>query len=282
MAIEEPAPAKVNLTLHVTGQRADGYHLLDSLVVFTALGDRVQVADAPAQSLVVTGPMAAGVPADASNLVLRAARLLGGDAGAMITLTKTLPMAAGLGGGSSDAAAALRALARLWARPLPAPELAARLGADVPVCLAPRPRRMRGIGEVLDEVPPLPALWLVLANPGVALSTQAVFAALTEKTHPPMPATLPRCATAAALATFLHRQRNDLEAPATRLTPVIGQVLAALAAQPGCLLARMSGSGATCFGLFANAGHAAAAARTVSAAEPGWWVRDTGLFDALS
>lgn len=277
MAIDEAAPAKVNLTLHVTGQRADGYHLLDSLVVFAEVGDQLHFSPSTSLSLNVTGPMAAGVPADATNLVLRAAEMLGGG-GAAITLEKHLPMAAGLGGGSSDAAAALRGLARLWGRALPNASDAARLGADLPVCLAPRPRRMGGIGEVLAEVPPLPRFWLVLANPGVAVATPAVFSALGGKTGRAMPLALPRCGSAAELATFLRMQRNDLEAPARIVAPAIGTVLAALAAQPGCLLARMSGSGATCLGLFADPLHAAAAARAISAAERGWWVRDTGLF----
>jgi len=277
MAIDEDAPAKVNLTLHVVGQRADGYHLLDSLVVFTEIGDRLRFATAAELRLKVTGPMAAGVPADRTNLVLRAAELMGGG-GATITLEKHLPVAAGLGGGSSDAAAALRGLARLWARALPDAPSVARLGADLPVCLAPRPRRMGGIGEDLAEVPQLPAFWLVLVNPGVALATPSVFAALNDKTGRPMPQALPRCGSAAELATFLRMQRNDLEAPALRLAPVIGAVLAALSAQSGCLMARMSGSGATCFGLFADPLHAAAAARAISAAERGWWVHETGLY----
>jgi 4-diphosphocytidyl-2-C-methyl-D-erythritol kinase len=277
MAIDEAAPAKVNLTLHVTGQRADGYHLLDSLVVFTETGDRLHFAPADALSLGVTGPMAKGLPSDPTNLVLRAAALMGG-CGAMITLEKHLPVAAGLGGGSSDAAAALRGLARLCNRALPDLREVARLGADLPVCLAPRPRRMGGIGEVLAEVPQLPPFWLVLANPGVAVATPAVFAALADKTGKPMPQTLPRCASAAELASFLRMQRNDLELPARHLAPVIGKVLAALAAQPGCLVARMSGSGATSFGIFADPLHAAAAARAIAAAEPGWWVRDTALY----
>ena len=276
MATEERAPAKVNLTLHVTGQRADGYHLLDSLVVFCELGDRLSFAPAPTLSLTVTGPMAAGVPVDGSNLVLRAAALLG-PGGAAITLQKHLPMAAGLGGGSSDAAAALRGLARLWRRTLPTPQALAGLGADLPVCLDARTRRMGGIGEVLAEVPPLPPIWLVLANPGVAVPTPAVFATLSDKTGRSMPQVLPRCASAAELATFLRMQRNDLEAPAKAIQPVIGRVLAALSAQPGCMMARMSGSGATCFGLFADPLHAAAAARGIAAAEPGWWLRDTAV-----
>jgi 4-diphosphocytidyl-2-C-methyl-D-erythritol kinase len=279
MAIDEAAPAKVNLTLHVTGRRADGYHLLDSLVVFTALGDRLRLAPAAHLRLRLQGPMAAGVPEGGDNLVLRAAALIRGTAsrGAEITLQKRLPMAAGLGGGSSDAAAALRGLARLWRCPLPDVRALARLGADVPVCLTPRTQRMRGVGELLDAVPPLPATWLVLANPGVAVPTPAVFAALAGRAGDPMPAALPRCGTAADLAAFLQQNRNDLETPARALAPQIGQVLAALSAQPGCLLARMTGSGGTCFGLFAQPAAAAAAARNLAAAEPGWWVRDTAV-----
>ncbi|WP_372839616.1 4-(cytidine 5'-diphospho)-2-C-methyl-D-erythritol kinase [Phaeovulum sp.] len=276
MAIEEAAPAKVNLTLHITGQRADGYHLLDSLVVFAEVGDRLTFAPSDDLSLAISGPLAAGVPTAGDNLVLRAAAALGGG-GVAITLEKHLPMAAGLGGGSSDAAAAMRGLARLWGRALPAVGTVARLGADLPVCLDPRPQRVQGIGEVLSPAPPLPPLWLVLANPGVGLATAAVFAALAEKTGRAMPAALPRCGSAAELATFLRMQRNDLEAPAQQLAPVIGTVLGALAAQSGCLIARMSGSGASCFGLFADPLHAAAAARAISAAHPAWWVRDTAL-----
>lgn len=279
MAIEEFAPAKVNLALHVTGQRPDGYHLLDSLVVFADVGDRLTVTPDPQLSLTLSGPLSAGLPVDGDNLVLRAARFLGGPAplGARITLEKHLPAAAGLGGGSSDAAAALRALAGLWAIPLPAPEATARLGADVPVCLDPRPRRMQGIGEILTEAPPLPEVWAVLANPGVPVSTPAIFRALSRKDGSPMPAVLPVLRDADALAVFLAGLRNDLEPPAVSLAPPIGTVLAALAAQPGCGLARMSGSGATCFGLFATEPAAKTAAAVIAQAEPAWWVRAAGL-----
>lgn len=274
--VTEPAPAKINLTLHVTGRRADGYHLLDSLVVFTDLGDRITTRPADALTLTITGPFAQGIPVDESNLVLRAARFLGVN-GAAITLDKHLPIASGIGGGSSDAAATLRALARMTGRSLPPAADTARLGADVPVCMAATPRRMAGLGEVLADVPPLPPIWLVLANPGVPLSTPAVFSALTHRDGPPMPATLPRCATVADLAAFLVTQRNDLETPACQLAPVIGATLAALGAQPGCRIARMSGSGATCFGLFADPQSAAAAARALSLAHPDWWVRYTAV-----
>ncbi|MGO4852474.1 4-(cytidine 5'-diphospho)-2-C-methyl-D-erythritol kinase [Phaeovulum sp. W22_SRMD_FR3] len=274
--IERLAPAKVNLTLHVTGRRADGYHLLDSLVVFTELGDRLHFAAGPGLSLSVEGPMASGVPESEENLVLKAARLLGGG-NAAIRLEKHLPHAAGLGGGSSDAAAALSGLAALWQRSLPLTSMVMKLGADVPVCLKPGVKRMQGVGEVITPLPSLPPLWLVLVNPGVMVPTPAVFAALTEKDGAPMPDTLPTFGDVADLVGFLQHCRNDLEAPALTVAPVVGRVLAALAAQPGCAVARMSGSGATCFGLFARRDAAKEAARVLWAAEPGWWVKETGL-----
>jgi 4-diphosphocytidyl-2-C-methyl-D-erythritol kinase len=270
------APAKINLALHVTGRRADGYHLLDGLVAFAAVGDRVGAEPDTGLSLRITGPMAAGLEAGEGNLVLRAARLLGGP-GARLELEKVLPVASGIGGGSSDAAAALRVLARLWGLPLPRAADCAVLGADVPVCLDPRARVMRGIGEVLSGPVRLPEAWVVLANPGGAVPTPAVFAALTRRDNAPMPALPDSWADAAALAGWLRGCRNDLEAPAIAVAPVIGRVLAALGGQPGCLIARMSGSGATCFALFASAGAAAKAAQGILAAEPGWWVRDAAL-----
>ena len=186
--------------------------------------------------------------------------------------TANLPVASGIGGGSADAAATLRALARLWKLPLPDPAAVLRLGADVPVCLAGRAVRMQGVGEVLTALPPLPPCHLVLVNPRQAVATPAVFKALGRKDNPALPTDLPGFETAADFAQWLADQRNDLEPPALRLAPVIGTVKAALMAQDGCLLARMSGSGATCFGLFADAAAAAHAARRLKAAQPGWWV----------
>lgn len=279
-AVSDFAPAKVNLALHVTGRRADGYHLLDSLVVFAGIGDRVRAAPAEGLSLRIEGPGAAGIPAGADNLVLRAARTMQAGAsprGSALVLDKHLPPASGVGGGSADAAATLRALAQLWGRPLPDPAAVLALGADVPVCLAGQAARMAGIGERLERCPPLPPVWLVLANPRVETPTAAVFSALATRDNPPLPATLPAWPDAAALAGWLATQRNDLEAPARALFPVIDAVLDALAAQPGCLLARMSGSGATCFGLFAGAEAAEAAARALAAARPGWWVEPAPL-----
>jgi 4-diphosphocytidyl-2-C-methyl-D-erythritol kinase len=266
------ARAKVNLCLHVTGRRADGYHLLDSLVVFAGTGDRVTVTAAPALSLCVGGPQGAGLSAGEDNLCLRAARSFPAGQGAQIRLEKHLPVASGIGGGSADAAAVLQALSRLWRQPLPGAAAVLALGADVPVCLAGRPARMRGVGESISPLGPLPQGWLVLANPGLAVSTPEVFRALTCRENAPLPEELPAFADTVALAAFLRGQRNDLEAPARALVPVIGQVTAALAAQPGCLLARMSGSGATCYGLFAEEQAALRAAGMLRRAQPGWWV----------
>lgn len=269
-AVSRRARAKINLTLHVTGQRDDGYHLLDSLVCFADIADEVTVAPAAELSLQVDGPMAAGVPADDSNLVMKAARLFGASAGARISLTKHLPNAAGIGGGSADAAATLRALSELWDMPLP--EGAIALGADVPVCLAPFALRMRGVGEVLEPAPPLPETWAVLVNPGVAVATPPVFKALITKENPPMPDVIPCFSQTQDLARWCAGQRNDLQAPAMQSAPVIGDVLEAL--KPS-LMARMSGSGATCFGLCADQGAARALAAQISAERPDWWVRAT-------
>lgn len=266
--MREFAPAKINLALHVVGQRADGYHLLDSVVVFAGVGDWVTAAPAERLSLTVSGPFAAGLTGG-DNLVLRAARALGVQAA--IGLEKHLPIASGIGGGSADAAAALRVLAALAGVALPEAVAVLALGADVPVCLAGRPVRMQGVGEVLTALPALPECHVVLVNPGVAVPTPAVFKALPDKDNPAMSA-MPACRSAAELAAWLGDQRNDLEAPAIALAPVIAEVKAALQARPGCLLARMSGSGATCFGLFADAGLAQAAAKALRAGAPAWWV----------
>ncbi len=270
----EPAPAKVNLALHVTGRRGDGYHLLDSLVVFTELGDTVSARPCAGPRLSVTGPEAAGLdPAD-ENLVQRAAALMGG-AGFALTLDKQLPVASGIGGGSSDAAATLRLLARLTGQALPDDTLA--LGADVPVCVTARASRMQGIGDMLTPLAaPLPPMALVLVNPRVAVSTPAVFARLARRDNMPL-SPLPEGAGFDGFAAWLAAQRNDLQAPACNAVPAIADVLAALGAAPGCALARMSGSGATCFGVFATRAAAETAAAQLAAAHPGWWVRPTAL-----
>ena len=280
--IEVAAPAKVNLTLHVTGQRADGYHLLDSLVAFAPVADLLHLAPAPEMGLRVTGPEAAGVPEDGRNLVMKAASLLierlGPVPGAALWLDKHLPAASGIGGGSADAAAAVRGLLRLWRvdRPEWLEGAMLSLGADVPMCLECRPTRVRGIGERIAPVA-LPALPAVLVNPRAEVSTPAVFRALARRDNPPMPADLPQFGAAGALIDWLAMQRNDLEAPALSVAPVIGEVLSALEAQLGCLLARMSGSGATCFGLFPDEDAAGKAALSIREAKPDWWTHPTTL-----
>ena len=288
MSVVEAAPAKLNLTLQVVGRRGDGYHLLDSLVAFTEYGDTITAMAADDLSLRLDGPFGAILVGDpAENLVLRAARLLAEHAGvpprAAITLTKRLPVASGIGGGSSDAAATLRALVKLWGITITASDLGAialRLGADVPVCLARCTARLGGIGERITPAPALPPVAMVLVNPGVGLATPKVFAArqgdfsqgpgsggIFATSPPDLPALV------AGLGDF----GNDLTAPAISLLPVIADCLAGLEAQPGCRLARMSGSGATCFGVFDNASTAAAAATAITARQPGWWAVATHL-----
>lgn len=269
MAATEPvrvfAPAKVNLTLHVTGRRPDGYHLLDSLVVFAGVGDEITVTPSDELTLTIDGPEGAGLAGEGDNLVLRAARLLGPGRGAEIRLTKRLPVASGIGGGSADAAAALRALARLWDLPLPAPEAVLALGADVPACLLGKALRMGGIGEELAPVPTLPAMDILLVNPRIAVPTPEVFRRLERRDNPAMPAELPEWRDAAAFAAWLAEQRNDLQPPAIAVAPQIADVLAALRASD-CLFAGMSGSGATCFALYPPA-----AAAQVTGLDPAWW-----------
>ncbi|MBP0446524.1 4-(cytidine 5'-diphospho)-2-C-methyl-D-erythritol kinase [Roseomonas sp. SSH11] len=273
--VTELARAKVNLHLHVTGRRADGYHLLDSLVVFADAADEVTAAGGEGMALSLGGPEAGSLAAEADNLVLRAGRLLAEMAGldrpgAALRLEKRLPVASGIGGGSADAAAALRALARLWGVEIGPTQLAAlalRLGADVPVCLASRPARMQGVGEVLSSAPVLPPFGLVLANPRISVATPRIFAARSGPFAPV--AELPAgWKNAEEMAAALRGLRNDLEPPAIALCPPIAEVLGALSALPGALMARMSGSGATCFAIFPDA---AAAARAAALLPQDWW-----------
>lgn len=256
MKTEGFAPAKINLTLHVTGQQADGYHLLDSLVVFADVGDRLWFDPAPQMTITVSGPFSQGVPTDQRNLVWQAA-VLAGWCG-HIQLEKNLPHGAGIGGGSADAAAVLRAFG--------GGDQAVVLGADVPVCLTTAPQRMRGIGDVLSHVPDLPDLDILMVNSGGAVPTGPVFNGLASKNNPAMDADLPCFADAKEMCGWLALQRNDLEAPARVIAPEIGDVLAAL---DDAMLARMSGSGATCFGVYQDA---RAAAARIKAAHPTWWV----------
>jgi len=280
--VNEFAYAKVNLTLHVTGQRDDGYHLLDSLVVFAGIADRLYAARSGVSSLTLEGPFGADVPRDINNLVLRAAALFSQGNGVAFTLAKHLPPASGIGGGSADAAAAIRAILQMLAEDddLKAIETlfasvdraaVLSLGADVPVCLMSRPARMRGIGNDVALVD-CPECWITLVNPRVEVPTPQVFAGLHSKTNPAMAERLPTWPDAQALADWLQSQRNDLEGPALAIAPVIADVLTALRAQPGALIARMSGSGATCFALSASQAQAEAVASAVRAQNPDWWV----------
>lgn len=266
--IEEFAPAKLNLSLAVTAKRADGYHLLESLVAFADIGDRVVARAAPEFSLTIDGPFAASLDTGGDNLVARAATLfaerLGRRPDVALRLAKNLPVASGIGGGSADAAATLRALAKLWAAPIPA-DLPAKLGADVPVCVAGVPAWMSGIGEIVEPAGALPDWGVLLVNPGVALATPSVFKA--------------RSGAFSAGGKFapnlsnLAAARNDMEAPAIGLVPAIADVLAALRGLPGIRVARMSGSGATCFGLFDRPENAALAANALKAKAPSaWWI----------
>lgn len=274
VVLSEFAPAKVNLFLHLRGRRADGYHLLESLAVFPRLGDRLWAEPAEGLSLAIDGPFGSSLAADADNLVLKAALRLS-DArapgrGAALRLEKTLPVASGIGGGSADAAAALRLLGRLWGVAPPA-ELALALGADVPVCLRASAQMMGGIGERLAPGPRMPSAAIVLVNPLVGVPTGAVFAGLTRRDCPPAPP--PPAAGFAAfqpLVDWLAACRNDLTEAAIACCPPVSEVLEALAPAP---LARMSGSGATCFGLFPNLAEAEALADRIRQARPGWWTQ---------
>ncbi len=277
--MERPAHAKVNLWLNVVGRRADGYHLLDSLVAFVDLADRVEVAAADRLSLAVDGPLAGALGAEPDNLVLKAARLLADRAGvsprAAIRLTKHVPVAAGLGGGSADAAATLRALVDLWRVAMPEDELfdlAARLGADVPMCLAGRAAFVSGVGERLAWTPPLPPSAILLVNPRKALATRDVFAARSGAFAPTRPAP-PAWSSLDDLVRLLDQRGNDLLPAARSLEPAVGAVLERLRSGPA-RYAGMSGSGATCFALYATL----AEARTAAAALPAAWWSHAGRF----
>ncbi|MCY3754210.1 MAG: 4-(cytidine 5'-diphospho)-2-C-methyl-D-erythritol kinase [Alphaproteobacteria bacterium] len=262
--LREPAPAKVNLYLHIVGRRADGLHLLESLVAFAEAADMLYAEPAQRLSLEVAGPFAGALAGEADNLVLRAARALAPGQGARLVLEKNLPVAAGLGGGSADAAAALRLLSRLWGIEADLGALAAGLGADVPVCLAGGTTGVAGIGERLTPLPGWPAPPLLLANPGVALPTPGVFGAR----RGPFRESRPWPETAADLAGCA----NDLTEAAISLAPGIAGTLAALAALDGALFARMSGSGATCFAAFADKAARDRAHEALRESHPDWWI----------
>ena len=288
--ITEFAAAKINLALHVTGKRDDGYHLLDSAVMFASdAGDVLEVSFADETSLTVSGPFSQGLETDAGNLVLKAFTALQSRypdevQPCAMNLHKALPVASGIGGGSADAAAALRAIVRLNGLAVDAPVLAGlalQLGADVPVCIASKACRMRGIGEVIDDWPHAPSLYAVLVNPLVGVSTADIFRHLglapgiTANTG--IPDRFGDAGDSAATLGWLANCRNDLEPAACHLEPVICDVLDALRQLSGCRLSRMSGSGATCFGLFEDADGAATAAAELARQHPKWWVVATAL-----
>jgi 4-diphosphocytidyl-2-C-methyl-D-erythritol kinase len=283
------APAKVNLFLHVGDKRPDGYHNLVSLIAFADTGDWLEVREARRLSLAITGPYAEALKDEADNLVLRAAREL--DVWAEerghktspveIVLEKNLPIAAGIGGGSSDAAAVLHLLAEHWALPIPIDELESigkALGADVPVCLRGCPTLVSGMGEILGPAPELPPFSLVLVNPGIEVPTRRIFNTISVRSGTVPPPFPPRFETARAFAMFLDGLFNDLAAPAKAIAPVIMGAESALVATEGCLIARMSGSGATCVGLYERDEDAVAAAEKIAQANPHWWVKAARTF----
>lgn len=280
---EEIGRAKVNLALHVVGRRADGYHLLDTLVVFPDIGDVLTAEVADDLFLAVDGPEAEALRTTApdDNLVMRAARglrsIAGSGAGARLTLTKQLPVASGIGGGSADAAAAIRLLCRLWGID-PASDAVASvargLGADVPMCLAQRALRASGIGQDLVLLPEPPTLGILLVNPRVPVATPAVFKALERRDHPALAVVPDR---SEAYLDAIVAGRNDLQAAAVAVAPEIRAVLSALARMDDVITVRMSGSGATCFGLFPDRSAAERAAALLAAVQPRWWIAPAAI-----
>ena len=296
-AVRVFAPAKINLFLHVGAKRDDGYHALQSLVVFTEVGDELSLAPANDMTLSVSGPFASSLPVGADNLVLKAARALAQRVsvtdGARIALTKNLPIASGIGGGSADAAAALRGLRPLWGLSHPGDDVvwghwvpfanresdflaALDVGSDVPVCLLSAPAWMEGRGEKVWSLDDLPETSLVLVNPGMPVGTAEVFRLLERRTGIAEMIPSGWGNSAHDLVAYLSNATNDLEAPACSACPVISEVLDAIG-RTGAMLRRMSGSGATCFGIFEDANAAAAAADALSARHPEWWVRATKI-----
>lgn len=267
----ELARAKVNLCLHVTGQRDDGMHLLDSIVVFPDVGDELQAMPGEALSLEIDGPFGTDLDAGEDNLIIRAARLLS-NRGARLRLKKNLPVAAGIGGGSADAAACIRLLSKMWNTDIPPVECLIELGADVPVCMAQAPIRMSGIGEILTSLPVLPRFWIVLVNGGQGVETSAVFKAMKSRDNSGLPDIPENFQSTETLFDFLRAQRNDMQTSAIEIFSSIVDVLDALEATENCELARMSGSGGTCFGLYTTEEDAETAQRKIHTNHPDWWV----------
>ncbi len=280
------APAKINLYLHVTGRLESGYHTLDSLVAFADIGDHITIQPADELSFDITGPyarafskMAHDTSRASENLVIRAihglSEMMGEKPNVKIKLHKNLPLSSGIGGGSSDAAATLWGLLELWEIPSASPSLQgmmSRLGADVPVCFACQPKRIRGIGDVLDSVPHLPEIPIVLVNPLKQCATAEVFAFFSGAYKEPIP--LPEdLGTYNSLISFLKEHENDLHKAACQIVPEIDNISNTLSSQKGCGLARLSGSGATCFGLFEDEAHAKMAVQNIRQDNPDWWVK---------
>jgi 4-diphosphocytidyl-2-C-methyl-D-erythritol kinase len=287
--VVEAAPAKINLALHVTGRRADGYHSLEMLVAFAEVGDELEATPARKDSLSITGPFAQALGTSDGNLVLRALaafRARWPDAlppGLALRLSKNLPIAAGLGGGSADAAAALRIFAAMAAGSIPFADLldlARTLGADVPMCLYSRPAEVRGIGEIVLPLRHFPACHIVLVNPLQPVVTADVFRRLGHHDNPGLPELADPLTRPAQLALWLSETRNDLEPPAIAMVPAIGELIARLRDANGSILARMSGSGATVFGLFGSSAKAHQAAHDLREAFPGYWVAAAPLLPA--
>ena len=271
------AHAKVNLALHVVGQRANGYHELQSLVCLTEFGDHIQLSPEIDFTFKVTGPYSLGIPLDDSNLVVQAAKFMAQkhskSLDCKIVLEKNLPIASGIGGGSSDAAAVVKALSQYWSVPVPNVDELMALGADIPVCMASGLSLMEGAGEDVTQLSAAPNWGVVLVNPNVGVSTPAVFDALNSKQNPSMQDVAANCVDIA----WLGDQRNDLEPPAIAMVPEVATVIEAISAAPQCRVARMSGSGATCFGLFTDIKYADEAASHLQQAHPDWWVVSTVL-----
>lgn len=275
--ISVTAHAKVNLTLHVIGQLPNGYHNLQSLVGLTDFGDQIYLSPASGFEFQVTGPFSQGIPLDDRNLVVRAAQFMANkysrELECKVVLEKNLPMASGIGGGSSDAAAVMKALSQYWSVPLPNVDELMALGADIPVCMSSGLTLMEGAGEQVTPLAPPPAWGLLLINPNVGVSTPAVFNALSRKNNPQMEKVTEHCHDIG----WLCNQRNDLEPPAVAMVPEVAAVLDAISTTPHCKVARMSGSGATCFGVFADVNAAQTAAETLKHGHPNWWVVATKL-----
>ena len=271
--VETFVPAKVTLTLHVTGQRDDGYHTIDSLAMFADIGDRMTITMPGSFKLSLEGAMLDGVPDDHNNTVIRAARLMRMKAD--FVLEKNIPHAAGLGGGPGDAAATLRILSGFSGKPVPGDGI--ELGADVPLCLQSESARVTGIGDIVTPIHGLPSLNAVLVNPRLPVLTTEVYKRLKHKVNRPMPDRVPYFETPSEFAKRLKGMRNDLQEPATEKEPVTRQVFDTLERTPGCLLTRMSGSGGTCFGIYNDQETARSAAGRLRESHPSWWVAATQL-----